>query len=55
MASLEPERCASKLCLYVWGYHAFFVDDPATKRLIAKMETTKQKLRPEVVLATRQA
>jgi len=53
IACLQPEHCASKLCLYVWGHHAFFVSDPATKRLITRMETTKPKLRPEVVLATR--
>ena len=53
VASIEPVASTTNLCLYVWGYHAFFVDDPATKKLIVKMETTRPRLRPEVVLATR--
>ena len=52
VSSFTPSEAVSSLCLYVWGDHAFFVDDRNTKAAIAQMKTSKPVLRPEVVLKT---
>ena len=52
VSSFTPSDSVSSLCLYVWGDHAFFVDDRNTKAAIAQMKTSKPSLRPEVVLKT---
>jgi hypothetical protein len=50
--SYRPETaCGSSLCLYVFGEHAFFVSDPHTKSVLAKMKTSRPEPRPESVLA----
>ena len=49
VSSFVPETAKSSLALYVHGCHAFFVGDPKTKEVIAKMKTTRPHVRPDVV------
>ncbi len=50
IASFAPADAATSVRLSVRGDHAFFVSGPQTKGVIAKMKTTKPRLRPSVVL-----
>ncbi len=50
ISSFTPENTVSSLCLYTYGDHAFFADDPHTKTTIAKMKSVTPQLRPETVL-----
>lgn len=50
--SYRPDNASGGgLCLYVFGDHAFFVDDPHTKSVLAKMKSRKREPAPEAVLA----
>ena len=50
--SYRPESASgSNLCLHVFGDHAFFVSDPHTKSVLAKMKTRKREPAPEAVLS----
>jgi hypothetical protein len=50
--SYRPETASgSSLCLYVFGEHAFFVSDPHTKSVLAKMKTSRPEPKPDTVLA----
>ena len=48
--SFTPENAVTSVCMHVHGDHAFFVNDPHTKGVIAKMKLTKPEFRPDVVL-----
>ena len=50
MTSYTPVDARSSLCLYVHGDHAYFVDDPHTNSVSAKMESAKPRMHPEVAL-----
>ena len=45
-----PENAVTSVCMHVHGDHAFFVNDPHTKSVIAKMKLAKPEFRPDVVL-----
>ena len=50
--SYNPETASgSSLCLHVFGDHAFFVSDPHTKSVLAKLKTRKREPAPDAVLA----
>lgn len=50
--SYRPQTAdGSSLCLYVFGDHAFFISDPHTKSVLARMKTSKPEPSPEAVLA----
>ena len=48
--SFTPENAVTGVCMHVHGDHAFFVNDPHTKSVIAKIKLTKPEFRPDVVL-----
>ncbi len=51
MSFVPSEKQRTSLCLYIWGDHAFFVDDSHTKGVFAKAEAAPLKVKPETVLA----
>ena len=49
ITSYTPADASTSICLYVWGDHAFMVDDPNTKPMIAQSKSVKPQPRPSVV------
>ena len=49
IASFVPEDPSTSVCLWIRRDHAFFVNDPQTKGVIARMQATRPKMRPSVV------
>ena len=44
--SFTPEDVVTSICLQVHGDHAFFISDPHTKSVIAKMRVTEPRCAP---------
>jgi hypothetical protein len=50
IACFTPAEASASVCFWIKGGHAFFVDDPQTKSVIAKMSTIRPRMRQSVVL-----
>ena len=50
IACFTPAEASMSVCFWIKGDHAFFVDDPQTKSVIAKMSTIRPRMRKSVVL-----
>ena len=50
LSFVPSEKQRTSLCLYIWGDHAFFVQDPHTKSTLARAQKRRIRITPETVL-----